>query len=391
MRFLFAIAVFALLLPSVVMAQTSSGVGIEVLKHDPAPAEAGKFLELWISIDKRGTFNLNNHIIEIVPGFPFSLASDESPTKEFAVIDTNGAVARFKLSVAENAPNGDATLKVRNYPKGSPTTAAQELTIPILGKVDIEIASVSTDTLIPGQPIDVKFIFENSGNAPVRDLIIKWNDPEGGILPLAGENRFRIDNLEIGESREVEFRMIADPKIEQGVQVINIDMEFQRFGTSDNRTSQVAFIVGGLTDFDVAQDEIEDGSLSLSVANIGVNSATGVLLSVPEQEGWQITGGSNVFLGNLESGDFTVASVDLVPLSNDLTQKLKVKVDYTDTVGIRQSIEKDVVINLSNLLESKKGDQDFTLYYVIIAVIIIAAFWYTNRRFKILKKIMDRK
>ena len=390
-KIILSVAVMALLLPGLVgiaLAQTPTGIGAQVLKHDPAPAEAGKFLELWVSVTKTGNNNLNNYGIEILPEFPFFLASNEDAKREYSVIDTNGLVARFELRVAEDAPNGDATLKLKHGPLASDATSGfVELVIPILSKVDISVEDVKPDTLIPGQPTDVKIVFENSGEAPVRDLIVTWSDPEEKILPLASENRFRIENLGIGQRTQVTFPMIADPTVVQGVHVIDLNMEFQRFGVSENRTSKIAFIVGGLTDFDVAQDEFDGETLSLSVANVGVNTATGVLLSVPVQDGWTVVGGNEVFLGNLEPGDFTVASVDVTPDSLGSSQDIDVNVRYTDTVGIRQTSEKELKINLAGIVVAE-GDSGSSSMIIIVAIVVVAVgFFFANRKFKILKKL----
>ncbi|MFH0949015.1 MAG: hypothetical protein V1802_00840 [Candidatus Aenigmatarchaeota archaeon] len=378
-------AIFALFLfiSPVMSAQMSTGPNIKVavLKYDPAPAEAGKFIELWLSIENKGTGVVNDYVTELIPGYPFFLDSNENSVRNFAFIDTDGVRTKYKLRVAEDAPNGDAVLKIKHYAKGSSLFTTDDLEISILGKVDMDIVSVEPDTLTPGSPTKVKFLFNNSGSAPVKDLVVMWNDPNKQILPLAGENRYRIQELDIGKSTEVEFNMIADPSITQGVHVINLNMTFQRFGTADSRTSQIAFIVGGMTNFDVAQQDIEGNAVSLSVANIGVNTATGVLISVSEQSGWKIVGGSSVFLGNLNPGDFTVASFQLQSLSKDIN-KLSAKIEYTDTTGIRRSAEKDISINLAQATTQKtKESPNFFLYFVVI-VIAIAAGWYVRKRFR---------
>lgn len=381
------IAVFAfvamLAVPAASAQFTGSTLQIEAIKYDPSPAEAGKQLELWLSIDNQGTNNLRDYVVEIVPDFPFYLVAGEDAKREFSILDSNGVVSRFKLRVAEDAPDGDATLKVKHYPKGSVDGSSLDVKISILGKADVEIDSVEPDTLIPGQPTDVTMFVKNSGNAPIRDLVISWSDGKRGVLPIAGENRHRIESLGIGESSKVVFRMIADPGIKQGVHFIDLSMSFLRFGSATNRTSNIAFIVGGLTDFDVAQDDFDGDTMSLSIANIGVNTATGVLLSIPEQDGWEIVGGSDVFLGNLESGDFTVASVDVAPKSLEpQRQRMGVVVQYTDTVGIRQTIEKEIKVNLAGVSGNEDKNDMGILPYAAVAVVvlIVAGFLYMRSR-----------
>ena len=381
-KYIMSISVIACIvfLSSLAVAQVASGpiIKADVLKYDPAPAEPGNFLDLWLSIDNTGSDTANDYIVELIPAYPFYLDSNENAIRNYSSIDSIGVIAEYKLRIAEDAPNGEAILKVKHYKRGSSIAVIDELKVSIIGKVDVDILSIEPNTLIPGNPTKVVFSVNNSGRAPVRDMIITWNDPNNKILPLAGENRYRIQNLDIGNSTEVVFSMIADPSATQGVHMINVNMSFQRFGISDSRTSQIAFIVGGLTDFDVAQQDIRDNTISISVANIGVNTATGVLLTVPEQQDWRIIGGSNVFLGNLNSGDFTVASLQLQSLVQDSIRNLTVHLQYTDTTGIRQKTEKTMNINFAKATE-KKESPNFMLY-AVIAIIIIAVIWYMFRK-----------
>ncbi|MBI4894800.1 MAG: hypothetical protein HY833_03640 [Candidatus Aenigmarchaeota archaeon] len=381
---------FLAVLPSASLAQSSdASVKFEVLKYDPSPAEAGELLELWLAVGVVGNTELRNYVVEVVPDFPFLLATDEDAKRRFSVIDSNGVVAKYRIRVDGSALDGDSVLRVKYYPDGSSSQPAREVTISILGKVNVQLSSAQPDTLIPGRPTKVKFLFKNDGNAPVRDLAINWTDPDAGILPLAGENRQRIDFLGVGDEREVEFSMIADPQISQGVHVINLNMEFLRFGESTSRTSSVAFIVGGVTEFDVTQDEVSEDAVSLSIANIGVNTATGVLVSVPEQSGWEINGASDAFLGNLQSGDFTVASVDVVSLSQAPKQTLRVLVKYTDTVGIRQTMEAEVPINLDKSMGKSKKD-DSSQIYIILVIVAVIALGVAHFKFRVFNKTKKR-
>ena len=65
------------------------------------------------------------------------------------------------------------------------------------------------------------------------------------------------------------------------------------------------------TDFDVSFSESSQGEISLSVANVGNNMAYAVKVSVPEQEGYKVSGSSSTIVGNLEKGDYTIASFNV--------------------------------------------------------------------------------
>lgn len=381
-QLLFLVAVLALA-PALALAQSSgSSIGVEALRYDPSPAEPGKSLDLWINVDNVGQEELRDYVVDFVPSYPFSLGGGEAGSRYFSVIDSNGVIAKYRLNVAEDAPSTSSVARFKVHRRGVVEGQTYEVNVSVVGKIDVSLKSVSPSELRPGNPTNVVFTFENLGNAPVRDLVIAWSDANRKILPLGAENRHKIRELAIGESEDVEFTMIADPGTQQGVQVIDVNMTFQRFGITDTIRSQVAFIVGGRTDFDVGQQELDGETLSLSVANIGVNTATGVLVNIPEQEGWDVVGGSSVFLGNLDAGDFTVASIDVVTDSTERTKPLMVEVKYTDTTGTRQTVESVVNVNLAgNLANDKSSGPDY-MTYAIIAVVILVGAWFLNRRIR---------
>jgi hypothetical protein len=53
-------------------------------------------------------------------------------------------------------------------------------------------------------------------------------------------------------------------------------------------------------------------------------------------------------LGNLNAGDYTLVSFQILPTRNFTqgTRKLLVEISYTDAVGIRRVVEKDVEVGL---------------------------------------------
>jgi len=129
--------------------------------------------------------------------------------------------------------------------------------------------------------------------------------------------------------------------------------------------------VGGGTDFDIAFSETSSGQTSFTIANIGSNPASSVSVIVPQQEGWTVSGSNSMIIGNLNTGDYTVASfelqssqsgMDATGQQKNMTQEelmaqrtqtqgyLKIQIAYTDTMGERKLVEKEVSMNSQNLV-----------------------------------------
>ena len=69
--------------------------------------------------------------------------------------------------------------------------------------------------------------------------------------------------------------------------------------------------VGGETDFDVAFSGSANGQTSFSVSNIGSVGASSVTVNIPKQLGWRVSGSDSAIIGNLDKGDYTIASFNL--------------------------------------------------------------------------------
>ncbi|WP_243685049.1 COG1361 family protein [Methanosarcina barkeri] len=180
--------------------------------------------------------------------------------------------------------------------------------------------------------------------------------------------------------------------------------------------------VGGETDFDVSFSESDQGETSLSVANVGNNMAYSVKVSIPDQDGYKVSGSSSTIVGNLEKGDYTIASFNIASTQQDAknaesssenikssdkgenvtfdsmdSNPLKVQIEYTDAKGERITVDKEVKLemNSGNMTVQGSGgpgnkSSGFGSYlsYIVIIALVGGAFVY---RKKIQEKLMGRK
>jgi hypothetical protein len=93
---------------------------------------------------------------------------------------------------------------------------------------------------------------------------------------------------------------------------------------------------------------------------------------IPDQSGWKVSGSNSVIIGNLDKGDYTVASFTLQSTASSVPQtggaqrnvtgnggfpqrsasgssSLMVSISYTNTMGNRESVVKTVSMSSSNL------------------------------------------
>jgi len=176
--------------------------------------------------------------------------------------------------------------------------------------------------------------------------------------------------------------VIADTNAQPGLYKLNLYLTYE--DSISNRTNKISTIagvyVGGGTDFDVSFSDNANSQMSFSIANIGSNPASSVSVIIPQQPGWRVTGSNSVIIGNLNKGDYTVAGFKVQSSTSNMTSQdnfqnnfqnrtgrsnnsnqgrpmqrsmnsssdtVLMQIAYTDTMGERKIVEKQVNVGFS--------------------------------------------
>jgi LPXTG-motif cell wall-anchored protein len=204
---------------------------------------------------------------------------------------------------------------------------------------------------------------------------------------------------------------------------VNLSYEDYQSNAQNIKTTAGLF-VGGATDFDVSFSESDAGETSLSIANVGNNVAYAVKVSIPDQDGYKVLGSSSTIVGNLEKGDYTIASFNVTNTQADgensgaatdtsngrdiaghntssssvNSNPLKVQIEYTDAKGERITVDKDVAVqtsgstgfsagNRSGTRGHRSGGLSSSLPYILGIVIVGAGVFLYRRRKQEAKKV----
>jgi hypothetical protein len=181
------------------------------------------------------------------------------------------------------------------------------------------------------------------------------------------------------------------------------------------------------TDMDVVVQDATTASTTLAIANIGANNAYSVIVRIPDQQNFIVTGPSASVIGNLNAGDYTLISFQItsntgianissaggnIPPNRSFNRtsfnrtvfnnsmvgmgNLAVEISYTDTLGIRRTIQKEVRLGASGITGSGTRTRSTTqgsqfqipsggLMYIgigIVGIIVIVAIFRLRRRRK---------
>jgi hypothetical protein len=153
--------------------------------------------------------------------------------------------------------------------------------------------------------------------------------------------------------------------------------------------STVGLQISGKTTFDIVVQTATSSTTTFAIVNTGANTASSVVVSIPQQGSYSTSGTSSTSVGNLDAGDYTLASFSLSSTLGNTTSNrtmqfpsfnrtgmnpppsdgnftsgrnmflnqsfaglgnnaLVVQIAYTDMFGIRQIIQKKVNLTSSS-------------------------------------------
>ncbi len=352
---------------SYVSAGLDKGLTIDLLNQDPDPVKPGDILEVRLSVQNMGYKDLEDCVLEIKPSYPFKALAGEKLVQNIGTLgkrseDSRRKVVKFKLGVENSVNAGKYPLKVYAYTKGDGNRLAltKELNIEIDSESNAEIEYISVEKLVLGTKTTLVFGIKNVGNSPLKNAMFSWECTGDVILPVGSSNVKHINHIDIGDTANVSFEVLTNVNTKPGLYKLDMILTYDDIeelktiteaGTVENQKrkeikSKAGIYVGGTTEFDIAfMERGPTGSYTFSVSNIGNNGANSVKVSVPLQENWTVTDGSNsVMLGNLQKGDMTVADFNLKPKEVGKDLPIKFEISYTSNDGIRQVEEKQLTL-----------------------------------------------
>jgi hypothetical protein len=387
------------------MVQVSSSVS-------PTPVAPGTDGYVQLTFSNTGSSSASNIQITGISAEPNIQVSWSGVSSLGALGNGQSKISLIKFSVSNSAPSGLYTITfATSICTTSCTETDQTAVVTVQAPSSLEVASVSPSTLAAGQTATLNFNLVNEGADDISNVILTWQTPNNEILPLGLSNRQFISSIGAGTTLTIPINITVDSTVAPGTYPLTVVLSYaDKSGVTRNVSSSIGIKIGGSTDFDVAVQQYASGTLSLSIANIGVNPATSVSVIIPQQSSFTATGATSVFLGNLNSGDFSIANFQItskiarnftsqrptnggngVPnIPNGTSNALTVQIDYSDTSGVRQSVQKQVTLDISSSLTTAttSTSRGFSLMnYILliaIAVIVIAVVlvWYFKFRKK---------
>ena len=402
-------------------------IKVTLLNYDPSPARAGDAVELRLRVENTGGGSIENLEIEILQNYPFSVV-DGSAVQNLGKLyeyqtGKNYVNTQFKLKIDKDAIKGQHELKAR-YRERNGDWVTISFNIDVTSKEFAQIIYVDKAKIEPGKETEMKFTITNIGSAPLQNMIFSWSEADGVILPVFSDDTKYIKYLDIGDSVELKYTVMADVNAQPGLYQLDLNLKYESLTntTSTVIKTKAGVFVGGETDFDVVFSQSSQGQTSLSVANTGNNPAQSVSVRIPEQPNFRVAGSNSAIIGNLDKGDYTVVSFQIIQSTGNFTgasrqrqssqnsqapnlqnlasarnNNLRVTIDYTDTTGERRSIEKNVEIQFrpdaASQTSANVGANSQTsifsswIFYIVLIAVAGAGWYFRKRIIAVLSKI----
>lgn len=251
----------------------------------------------------------------------------------------------------------------------------------------LQIATnVTPSTVAPGDNGYVQLSITNVGNIPADSVVIRLSSIDQPLVPVTTFNENGIGGLNIGKTVSTVFVFNVPSSTTKGFYRIEFGVESCANSVCRDASQYVIVDVESTaTNFDISFQETSDNTTSLSISNVGINPAIAVSVSIPPQENFSTPQASEVFLGNLNSGDFTVADFQLVPKKNMTEGILKVDITYTDSNNNRITLEKSVLVKLQpvqTITTRRSGNEILYIAIAAVAIVVIIAFFLWKRKKK---------
>ncbi|MDY6966556.1 MAG: NEW3 domain-containing protein [Halobacteriota archaeon] len=316
---------------------------------NPAVITPGSDGYIQLTVKNSGDSTASN--IKITVGdWPDEIKRSGGRVANLGALSASGsATVPFKFSVPETTSTGlyIVDFEIDYYDNSTVSSVNQKAVITIQTPPRLELISVEPDTLNAAEKTKLEFELENNGKDPINDIAISWQFPDDLILPLGSDNHLLIPSIGAGEKIKVPVDIIVGSATTPGVYPLTIGIEYyDRAGIKQVISSQVGILVSSITDFEVVVQDSTATSTTLAIANIGANTAYSTVVKIPEQAGFKVSGSSATTIGNLDAGDYTLATFQVASIrsTSGRMNNLIVEISYTDDFGERIKVLKEVEV-----------------------------------------------
>ncbi|EHK02159.1 hypothetical protein HRED_05478 [Candidatus Haloredivivus sp. G17] len=342
-----------------------SNVDITLINQDPATAQPGEYVDMKFKISNQGIESAEDTSVELVESFPFSLDPDVSANRELgdmrgAAIGDDSYIVEYRVRVDENAVESENEISLKY------TTGDDDFSV--TRDFDISVDDVGTDFELSAGKVSASSIpvnLDNIGDKSAESVHVVLPDQSG--INKEGVETQVVGSMDSGENKEVDF---AVSNISVGS-----SYRFEIHYTDGNgvRRELVRNIEIGTIPVNPVQVTVQSATPSettFAVSNTGGEQISSVITQL-QDENVNVSGSRTQVLGNLNSGDYTLATFDLE--SSEIST-VDMEVSYTDSSDIRRNSVESITLpdstsgGTTSTVSSDEEDGNSSMTYILIGL-----------------------
>ena len=231
------------------------------------------------------------------------------------------------------------------------------LSIGFVNAIDISVENYYPSPVEAGDYFTIWLRITNHEDTSTEGSSVRLKQTYPFSLDPGEEDTVIINELGPNTGVTKSFKVRVDKEAKEGDN--NLAFEYKDCsGCVWKERSMPITVIEFQTAFEVVLQEISSEGVFIAIANIGKNPANAVTVSIPEQDNFRTDLVSASIVGNLDSGDYTIAAFKILPKQMDSreTQELFVQIDYTDPFGVRRNVVKQILLNPSSLSRTGLGE-----------------------------------
>jgi len=395
-------------------ADTSAFLVASIINQMPDPAEPGNYVELRFKIENIGTQNLNNVEFELIPKYPFYFDNQDYANQTISSIwggqaiknngSQTGVILYYKLRVDNKAVAGNNEIELRYrtqndkgwtyFPKFNIRVQVKD---PILSLESIES---NPERLTPGETSTISIKLKNNADAVLRFVNINLglvmgsstNYVELPFTPVGESNLKTIYQLQPGEEKTIEFKLMADPDAEAKPYKIPLTISYYDLtGMQYNKSNIIGIIVGSKPELsvDIDTNELKKGSnskISIRFVNKGLTNIKFLTSTIKESNDYDIVSSKEIYVGKIDSDDYQTADYTLnVKKTKNGKVKLPLTIEYMDANNQKYTEQKDIEAIVSG------NGSHISFGMVIFVVICVVIGYFVYRRWEKKQEAKKRK
>jgi hypothetical protein len=383
--YLFALLLFIGAAHAVVT--TEPTIDVTLLRFEPVPAEPGDTIDVWLQLTNTGSLAADNVQLTVDDSYPFTPLTATDASRTIGTLASQSEyVAKVRVRIDRNAPQGEATLRVGISTNGR-TTRYEDVPIMIeSGTASLAIMQVETDPeeLSPGSKATLRVTVKNVEEVLLRDVTINLQLADTVFAPLGSTNQQKVSRLDAGELHTFSFVIITEPDAASSVYRIPVSINSTTDdGTHIAQEETLGVLVRAAPELTVVVDETNvftdgnDGAVTLRLVNKGLSEVKFAEVSLLNGTGYEHADSIRTqYVGNIDSDDFETVEFAVKPTEDDFV--LNVQVTYRDSLNNPYTEQFSVPVQAKD--PESSGGAKWLIIIVLIVAVAGIVWWRRSRK-----------